>query len=131
MERGRLSRKAVPPRQEQRGLDAELYSLYQASKILEERSKQGQDYTILSDSTVAISRELSDSTGPGQRFAIAIAEVCNRLASRVNTLTLRWAPSHSDIEGNEVADDWAKMATTCATNSTSCRPTSAGGAVMT
>ena len=34
----------------------------------------------------------------------------SRLASRGNTLTLRWVPSHSDIEGNEVADDWAKMA---------------------
>ena len=37
------------------------------------------------------------------------AEVCSRLASR-GILTLRWVPSHSDIEGNEVADDWAKMA---------------------
>ena len=27
-----------------------------------------------------------------------------------NTLTLRWVPSHSDIEGNEVVDDWANGA---------------------
>ena len=82
----------------------------QASKILDDRSEQGQDYTILSDSTAAVTRVQSDSTGPGQRFAIAVAEVCSRLSSRENTLTLRWVPSHSDIEGNEVADDWAKMA---------------------
>ena len=25
-------------------------------------------------------------------------------------MTFRWVPSHSNIEGNEVADDWAKMA---------------------
>ena len=24
-------------------------------------------------------------------------------------MTLRWAPSHSGIENNEVADDWAKV----------------------
>ena len=29
---------------------------------------------------------------------------------RGNTLTLRWVPSHLGIEGNEVADDWAKRA---------------------
>ena len=36
--------------------------------------------------------------------------MCSRLASRGNTLTLRWVPSHLGIEGNEVADDWAKRA---------------------
>ena len=36
--------------------------------------------------------------------------MCSRLSSRGNTLTLSWVLSHSDIEGNEVADDWAKMA---------------------
>ena len=36
--------------------------------------------------------------------------MCSRLASQGNTLTLIWAPSHSGIENNEVADDWAKMA---------------------
>ena len=48
--------------------------------------------------------------GPGQRFAVAIIEVCNRLSSRGDTLTLRWVPSQLCIEGNETADDWARVA---------------------
>ena len=52
----------------------------------------------------------SDNTGPRQRFAIAIIEVCSRMASPGNVLTLRWVLSHSDIGGNEVADAWAKDA---------------------
>ena len=69
--------------------DAELYALYRATKILEERGEQGQDYTILSYSTAALARARSDSTGPGQLFTIAIAEVCSRLANQGNTLTLK------------------------------------------
>ena len=48
--------------------------------------------------------------GPGQRFAVAIIEVCSRLTSRGNTLTLRWVLGLLGIEGNEIADDWAKRA---------------------
>ena len=62
------------------------------------------------DSTAAIERVRSDEMGLGQRFAVAIIEVCSRLLSRGNTLTLRWVPNHLGIEGNEIADDWAKRA---------------------
>ena len=86
--------------------DAELCALYQATKILDERNEQGQGYAILSDSTAAIERARSDEMGPGQRFAVATTDVCSRLISRGNTLTLRWVPSHLGIEGNEAADDW-------------------------
>ena len=48
--------------------------------------------------------------GPGQRFAVAIIEVRSRLLSRGKTLTPRRVPSHLGVEGNEVADDWAKRA---------------------
>ena len=88
--------------------DAELYALYQAAKIFHERNENDQTYTILSDSSAASGRARSDEMGPGQRFAVTIIEVCSRLSSRGNTLTLRLVPSHLGIEGNEVADDWAK-----------------------
>ena len=79
VERGRLDWQAVPPRQKQSG---QLYTLYQAPKILDDRNDQGEDYTILSDSTAAIAQARSDNTGTGQPFAIATIEVCSRLASR-------------------------------------------------
>ena len=60
MDRGRLDRQAVPPGQKQRGLDAELHAEYQASKTLDSRNEGDQDYTILSDSTAAITRARSD-----------------------------------------------------------------------
>ena len=43
--------------------------------------------------------------GPGQRFAIAIIEMCSRLTGRGDTLALRWVPSHPDTES---AGDWAR-----------------------
>ena len=62
--------------------DAELCALYQAVKILDERNELDQTYTIVSDSTAAIECTRSDEIGPGQRFAVAIIEVCSRRTSR-------------------------------------------------
>lgn len=58
----------------------------------------------------AIERARSDEMGPGQGFAVAIIEVCSRLTSRGNALALQWVTSHLGIEGNEIADGWAKRA---------------------
>ena len=90
--------------------DAELYALYQAAKIVDERREEGQDYTILTDSTAALERAASNRMGPGQRFAVSIMEVHDRLANRGNALTLRWIPGHLGVEGNEFADEWANEA---------------------
>ena len=74
------------------------------------RKEEGQSYTILSDSTAALERAASDRMGPGQHFAVAIMELQNRLASRGNSLTLRWVPGHLGVESNETADEWANEA---------------------
>lgn len=66
--------------------------------------------TIPSDSTAAIVRARSDNTGPGQRPVAAIIEMCGRLSSRENTLTLRWVPGHLGVEGDETADGWTRSA---------------------
>ena len=69
--------------------DAVLYALYQAAKIMDERREEGQDYTILTDSTAALERPASDRLWPGQRFAVVIIEIHDRLASRGITSTVR------------------------------------------
>ena len=69
-------------------------------------AEEGQN-TTPADSTAVLARAASDEIGPGQRFAVALMEVHGRLASRKNTLTLRWVPGHMGVEGNGVADEWA------------------------
>ena len=53
---------------------------------------------------------MSDHIGPGQRFAIAAIEVCDRILTRNNQVTIHWVPSHSKVKGNEKADAYAKAA---------------------
>ena len=44
------------------------------------------------------------------RMDRAIIEVCKRLTTRGSSVTLRWTSAHNGVEGNEVADDYAKEA---------------------
>lgn len=68
------------------------------------------EITIFSDSSTAIDRIRSDRMGPGQRFAAARHEVCSCIVGRGSTVTIRWAPAHLGVEGNEEAGTWAKAA---------------------
>ena len=52
----------------------------------------------------------NDALGPGQRFAIAAMEVCERVPSWGNEVTIRWVSAHSKVAGNEQADAYAKVA---------------------
>ena len=51
-----------------------------------------------------------DTLGPGQRFAVASMEVCLRVLTRGNDVTVRWVPAHSGAACNGVADRYAKGA---------------------
>ena len=64
------------------------------------------DYTSFSDSTPAIERAVTDRAGPGQALARAIIELEELLVS----VTTRWTPAYKGVEGNEVADSYAKWA---------------------
>ena len=89
--------------------DAEVFAIYRALSVIEQRQEWGRQYTIFVDSTSAITRVGDDSLGTGQRFAVAAIEVCNRIITNDNSVTIRWVPAHSGATGN---DQYAKSAAT-------------------
>lgn len=90
--------------------DAEVFAILQAFRLLNKRGGQGQQYAVFSDSQAAIARAQHDGTGPAQALARAAIAVVDDLTSRGNPFTLRWAPAHMGVEGNEQADATAKEA---------------------
>ena len=56
--------------------DAETFAIYQASRALDRRQESGHRYKV---STAAIDRVRASALGPGQRFAIATMEACDRV----------------------------------------------------
>ena len=73
-------------------LNAETYAIYRALRILDQRQEGGYRYTVFVDSTAAIDRIQTDTIGPGQRSVVAAMEVCFRILSRDNKVTVRWVP---------------------------------------
>ena len=88
--------------------DAEVYAIFRALSIIDQRQERGHQYTVFVDSTSAIDRVRSDSIGLGQSFAVAAIEACTRIMSRSNEVSVRWAPAHQGVLGNEKADEYAK-----------------------
>ena len=69
------------------------------------KETRDRPYTIISDSTAAISRAATDGQRTGQALAAAIIEAGDNLRHRGNTVTIRWTLAHKGVEGNEVAGD--------------------------
>ena len=92
--------------------DAEVFAVYRALDVIDQRQETGRRYTVFVDSMSATNRVRDDSLGPGQRFAVAAIEVATRITTRDNSVTVWWVPAHSGAEGNEVADRYAKSAAT-------------------
>ena len=67
--------------------------------LLEQRGNEGQDYTLFSDSPAAMRRIADDAPGPGQEIAVGAIRRTRRLEAQGNTITIRWAPLHREVEG--------------------------------
>ena len=80
--------------------DAERIAIYQDLRVLDRRQESGRQSTALADSAVAIDRVKTNDLGPGQRFAIAATEACDRVPARENGVTIRWLLAHSRVAGN-------------------------------
>ena len=89
---------------------AELHAIYRVMLTLFQEP-HGQKITIFADAQAALQRIISDAPGPGQRYALAIAQQAHDLwEQRRVSVQFRWVPSHAGTAGNEKADEWAKMA---------------------
>ena len=69
--------------------DAEVFAIYQALLWIEGHRGSGGRFTIFADSTASIERVKTDALGPGQRFAVAAIEVCDRILARGDQVTVR------------------------------------------
>ena len=91
-------------------VDAEVFAIYQALRVVGQRQETGHRHTIFVDSTAVIDRVRADTMGPGQQFAIATMKVCGRVFARDNEVTIRWVPAHHRVLSNEKPDEFARAA---------------------
>jgi ribonuclease HI len=89
--------------------DAELHAIERAIRRFITRNQEHQSYTIFSNSQSAIERCKNDKPGPGQAMARTIIDGSLRQAMNRCKVMLRWVPAYKGIEGNEIADCWAKV----------------------
>jgi ribonuclease HI len=92
---------------------AELYAIWvglmSARKHQDEWEAVGpKSLTIFTDAQAALKRIRNDDPGPGQWLARRILRTERQLRQAGWTTEFRWIPGHRGIEGNEVADQWAK-----------------------
>jgi ribonuclease HI len=92
--------------------DAELYAIWvglaSARDHLKDNWTGAKLITIFTDAQAALKRIQNDDPGPGQWLARRILRTERQLRQAGWTTEFRWVPGHKGIEGNEVADQWAK-----------------------
>jgi hypothetical protein len=69
------------------------------------------DITIHSDAQAAIARVGHTGTGPGQQRAIRVVKAVQRRHQRGWRTRIEWVPGHTEVSGNERADQLAGEAT--------------------
>ncbi|GAA5986229.1 hypothetical protein JCM5350_007589, partial [Sporobolomyces pararoseus] len=69
-------------------------------------------FFILADNQAALSTAFSPDYRPGQQLRFQLLQLYHKLLklSPQVSLSLVWVPGHRDVEGNELADEWAKKA---------------------
>jgi len=73
--------------------DAELHAIYRAMLTLFQEPR-GQKVTIFADAQAALQMITSDAPGPGQRYALAIAQQAHDLCEqRRASVQFRWVPA--------------------------------------
>jgi len=95
----------------QEAYDTECVALVRALQVAALRDHALGLVTIFTDRQTAIGRMASDEPGPGQKYALKARQHVLSLRAKEPSarIEIRWCPSHQGIEGNEVADNWAKL----------------------
>lgn len=86
--------------------DAELEAVARGLRHLV-AAEGGVSFTVFTNSLVAMKRIRSDLPGPGRDVAIRIIQLATSLYDQSDTLTIRWVPGNSGVEGNELVDQYA------------------------
>ena len=96
----------------QEAYDAECAALARALKTAAEIALTPTHITIFMDAQAAIRRMSTDEPGPGQKHALEARQhiAALRRAAPDITIKIRWYAAHEGVEGNEKADEWAKLA---------------------
>jgi len=96
----------------QEAYDAECAAIARALHVAAARNHTLGTVTIFTDAQAAIWRMSFDDPRPGQKYALeARKHIAALRAKEPNVrIEIRCCPSHQGIEGNEVADAWAKLA---------------------
>jgi len=95
----------------QEAFDMECAALARALETAARRSPPPNYVTIFTDTKAAIRRMASDRPGPGQKYALEARRhiAALRRAAPGIAIEIRWCPAHEGVEGNEKADEWAKL----------------------
>jgi len=96
----------------QEAYDAECAALARALEKAAKSTPAPEHVTIFTDTQAAIRRMASDEPGPGQKYVLEAREhvAALRRMAPGTTIEIRWYPAHEGVEGNEKADEWAKLA---------------------
>ena len=85
---------------------AELQAIESAATALTEINTTDRQITFLSDSASSI--KALDKIKIKSNSVLKCKEALNKLATKNNTINVIWIPSHSNYDGNEIADLLAK-----------------------
>jgi len=96
----------------QEAYGAECAALTRALESSSRRNTTPERVTIITDAQATIKRMASEEPGPTQTYALqAMKHIATLRRARLGIIIeIKWCPAHKRIEGNEKADEWAKIA---------------------